>query len=551
MFANRVAVNTLIDQLGAESYDPEVLRVVAKFANGSRLGQFLIGKPQLGVTGTIADSYVPPETPGAVPYITTKQVAGLFAYAEDCKYITSDADKKWKKCRVRDGAILINKSGNVGAAAILRIPGHKHVNSVSDIINIALKDGVDTGFLVVFLNSPYGQKQLQRLSGGAVFDHVSIYAIPEIRLFTPSSHAQTYIGEKVRLAERLQSRSRHQIRCVTTAVEALNENRVSEDEMLELLRTNNVQGIEELRSLSFGSEQRLRVAVQDRYSRVPRHEVIDRINAEAYSVEHLENARRLESCRLPKRFLREVVREPINNSIRNISDEYGQHDASVPMFRPADIEDIWLNPETAPHLRTSFEELHKKARVFPGDIVMGAAGSVAIVGRVPSTVQYGNINGSCARIAPLKGSEGYLLIYLASRMAKLSLMRLAVGSVQKHLNLEDIPTIQVVWPGEQVRQEIGRLVARAEKQRQIARSLIRAATSLVENLIDGKVSESELSHAQALLEKGDSEPDRAILARLYEGGIDENNTKSLFPDLDAYYQTIRQLGEAEPVEEAV
>lgn len=207
MFAKRYSPDELIDIIAAPSYSPEIINYVKKVASEPFLSQFLSQKPKLGITGTIAKDYVEGDTKDAVPYVSTKQVKGLHAYIDDAKYISKEADIEWAKCRVEDGDIIINKSGNVGAAAVLCCAPYAYANSVSDIINIKLAKNseIDRDYLVVYLNSPYGQKQLQRLSGGAIFSHVSLHAIPDIRIFHPDIKAQKYIGDKVRQAEQLRA----------------------------------------------------------------------------------------------------------------------------------------------------------------------------------------------------------------------------------------------------------------------------------------------------------------------------------------------------------
>jgi type I restriction enzyme S subunit len=140
MFAQKILANELIDILAAPSYSPELLSYVNKISDAVILKDFLIKKPKLGVTGAIAKDYVHRETPEAVPYISTKQVSGLYAYIEDAKFISMSADIEWEKCRVNDGDIVINKSGNVGAAAIVKANPYKYVNSVSDIISIEVDE---------------------------------------------------------------------------------------------------------------------------------------------------------------------------------------------------------------------------------------------------------------------------------------------------------------------------------------------------------------------------------------------------------------------------
>jgi restriction endonuclease S subunit len=205
MYSSFVNSEDLIDILAPGSYSPEILEATHATRGCPLLGPMLAGDPRLGITGTIQNAYVSEDYPGAVPYITTKQIDGPTVYPVDCKFIHKEADKVWAKCRVLDGDILICKSGKVGSAGLLRTLGYSHCNSVSDVINIRLSQScrIDPYYLVLFLNSRWGQSQLQQQSGGAVFDHVSIYAIPELRIKSHDPETLCAIGNKVRKAERL------------------------------------------------------------------------------------------------------------------------------------------------------------------------------------------------------------------------------------------------------------------------------------------------------------------------------------------------------------
>ena len=199
--------------------------------------------------------------------------------------------------------------------------------------------------------------------------------------------------------------------------------------------------------------------------------LFNRINAEANAPELVENARALQRCGMTLEPLGGQVTAPINNSIRDIEGELDTPGAIIPMFRPADIDGFFVNPDSAPKLDAAFEAVHEKARVHPGDIVLAVAGTVAAAGRVPSWVAYGNVNGSCARIKPKPVVDGYLLAYLNSVYGFRSLMRLAVGSVQKHLNLEDLPEVAVPQPAASILSFIGDKVRQAERLRSRVKTL--------------------------------------------------------------------------------
>ncbi|MEZ6152871.1 MAG: hypothetical protein R3C09_22460 [Pirellulaceae bacterium] len=78
-------------------------------------------------------------------------------------------------------------------------------------------------------------------------------------------------------------------------------------------------------------------------SRVTTSLLFDRLNAESNAPEMLAADRRVQLSGLPTATLGQLVTSPINNSIRNVSDQYDVEGANVPLFRPADIQGIWLN----------------------------------------------------------------------------------------------------------------------------------------------------------------------------------------------------------------
>lgn len=195
-----------------------------------------------------------------------------------------------------------------------------------------------------------------------------------------------------------------------------------------------------------------------------------RLNAEAYSPDHLAADRQMGGSGLPVPDLSTFVTSPINNSIRDVSAYLDIPGAQIPMFRPADIADGWCSLDSAPRLPATFEAGHAKSRVVPGDIVIGIAGSIGVVGRVPSGIAHGNINGSSARLSLESQDAGYMLAYLSGRFGQSAMLRFAVGAVQRHLNLEDLPGIAVAKPDLRVRRYIGVKIQQAEALRERARA---------------------------------------------------------------------------------
>ncbi len=218
----------------------------------------------------------------------------------------------------------------------------------------------------------------------------------------------------------------------------------------------------------------------------------DRLAAESNAPDFADCARKLANCGMAVRRLGEIVTAPINNSVRNVADAYRDDDGTIPLFRPVDMKGAWLDPDSALRVSTEFESQHAKARVVPGNIVIAAAGTVARAAQVPVGVEYGAINGSCARVVVPDEVEGYVLSYFCSRYGFLSLMRWAVGSVQKHLNLVDLPRVLVPWPDDAVLRYIGDKVHRAERFRRTSRELSQSALLLVDLFLESIERASEI-----------------------------------------------------------
>ncbi|QTA78690.1 Restriction endonuclease domain-containing protein [Desulfonema limicola] len=235
--------------------------------------------------------------------------------------------------------------------------------------------------------------------------------------------------------------------------------------------------------------------------RIKSSELLGQLNSEAYAPHHIKFAKIIKKSGLDVRQLGDIVSKKINNSIRNISGQLDSNEGKIPMFRPADISNGTLSVETAPLLTEDFESKHEKARVFSGDLVLGIAGSVGVVGRVPQSVKHGNINGSSARITTNSDlKSAYLLAYIQSKYGQSSLLRYCVGSVQKHLNLEDLPSVTIAYPKNNVIIYIGDKVRQAERLRECAKALEQNFNNELIQIynvaFNGQVDERKYSHVK-------------------------------------------------------
>lgn len=507
MFAKRYPAAELIEIIAAQSYSPELVSYVKKVDHHPKLAKYLSAKPKLGITGTIAKDYVEATTPNAVPYISTKQVKGLHAYIDDAKYISKQADIDWKKCRVEDGDIIINKSGDVGAAAVLCCHPFKYVNSVSDIISIKLSSvaPIDRDFLVVFLNSPYGQKQLQRLSGGAIFSHVSLHAIPNINVFSANLQAQKYIGDKVRQAERLRAWAGS---TQNVAMAAMPSFKATISHYL-------------------GSSFRVPLV----------HVGAARLDSQFSHPDHraLDAAMKKNGCKA------------LGKIATPVTDSWDKKELKT--FLYYEIGGLNIANGTIAPVETTTAEAPSRATtaVKQGDVLVSTVRPNRrnvgfVIEDVEEQPMVATSGFSVLRFSSLKEAAFYHA-WLRTDDATSQLMRWNSGSTYPAID-EDVPLY--IWVPEfdpTLRESLGKDLLDAHFALWLSSKLTVAAKLLVEVLIEGQLDESLLIAAQDGQQAGNDSLDRGILTRLKTDGVDGQG-QPLFPDIDQLYDLLSQTEQA-------
>jgi len=512
MFAKRYSPVELIDIIAAPSYSPEIINYVKKVASEPFLSQFLSQKPKLGITGTIAKDYVEADAKDAVPYVSTKQVKGLHAYIDDAKYISREADIEWAKCRVEDGDIIINKSGNVGASAVLCCAPYTYANSVSDIINIKLakNSAIDRDYLVVYLNSPYGQKQLQRLSGGAIFSHVSLHAITDIRVFHPDIKAQKYIGDKVRQAEQLRAWAKR----LEISVEHL---LISNEEYLSGCNT-----------------------AETRVSRPQLNDLSNRLDPKYYGNKAIAVHR---FARKTGRVLGGLIK-----SVANGFEERSFIEEGLPYITVSEVSSGRLNAQAAPKISKSVD-VPAKAIIHESCVLVVRTGSIG------TAVKVHELDKDCAISSHLirlefddEETAAAVAVFLNSAAGKVLLHKISYGAVQPQIGQEELLALSIPEYVLNEKTKCLELLNNSELAIRASMNLTTTAKTLVETLIEGQLTEQQLIQAQQALEDGDNSLDQAILRKLSSEGYAIEGATPLFNDIDELYRLLASAAQAETEE---
>jgi type I restriction enzyme, S subunit len=144
---------------------------------------------------------------------------------------------------------------------------------------------------------------------------------------------------------------------------------------------------------------------------------------------------------IPLHHLTDPLR-PIVYGIVQAGDEFP---GGVPYIKTGDLPE--LDPLSLSRTSPQIDEAYRRARVFPGDIVVAMRASIGTAVHVPRTLSTANLTQGTARIASRKGVDGrWLLHAFHTRAVQEQCSVRAVGTTFKTLNIWDLRRIQIPTP---------------------------------------------------------------------------------------------------------
>jgi type I restriction enzyme S subunit len=149
------------------------------------------------------------------------------------------------------------------------------------------------------------------------------------------------------------------------------------------------------------------------------------------------------------------------------------NDTGAFMVRAVDLGNPFIDKAKVVRVPTDVEIPYKRSRLEPGDLLISIAGTLGTIGLAPRFSAIANVNQSVARFrCGDRADSYYLAVYFLSALGQNLLAREAVGSVQQHLNLEDLPGVLVSCPELNIQQAIGNKVRKAERLRELAEAAL-------------------------------------------------------------------------------
>jgi type I restriction enzyme M protein len=149
----------------------------------------------------IDDASIYVEKKQGIPYILVKSITKEGINFENLKYIKQSlkSNNDVVKNTVDENSIVMTRAGNAGIAANVP-PDLKGAVASGFLINVRLKKDINPYYIVSFLNSEYGQMQLERIASGSILQSIRSSDLKKIKIILPPKEIQESIGNKLKEA---------------------------------------------------------------------------------------------------------------------------------------------------------------------------------------------------------------------------------------------------------------------------------------------------------------------------------------------------------------
>jgi type I restriction enzyme S subunit len=391
--------------------------------------------------------------------------------------------------------LIVSQDGSIGNAWVQtgRFWANNHVWIVS------IRPSIDIHAAATYLNCVY--PYWRGMTTGSVVPKVTAEALSLVPVVTAcwASDAQRYIGDKVRLAERLRERARSLRREL--------EDQLSIAALVAALSTND-----------------------QRANRVSTSDLSPRLDSKYYGSRSMA-----------------VLHAAATNSVsigslvEEVSNGFEHRDFAAdgtPYITVTEVSGGRLVLGTAPRLGAEVS-IPKKAQLDTCCALVVRTGSIGVAVPVFQEDTHAAISSHLIRLRFKTEEEAAVVAaFLNSEAGRVLQRKISYGAVQPQIGQDELLALPVPKTLLDSAESILELLTTEDAALRAAQRLTTSATLLVESLIEGKLTEADLSAAQKALESGDRGLDRAILQAFRQNG---NPAQPLIADLDGLYALLDEL----------
>jgi restriction endonuclease S subunit len=438
--------------LDAEYYKKEYLlndKITAKY-KAEKLKD-LISKIDVGFVGTMVKYY----TDKGIPLLQTKNINNFFVNDNERIQITKDFHNLLKKSQVNYEDILIARSGSFGKASIYL---KKEIINSSDIIIIRANElKINPYYLVAYLNSKSGVRQMLRFASGGLQGHVNLTILEELEVSILSHSFQQKIEDIVKSAhvKREQSQTLY---------------RQSEELLLETIGLKDFQPSQAGTNIKTFKESFLATG---------------RLDAEYYQPKYEE----IEHCikKLPFDIVENICSH-INYGTVPTS-PYSESSEGCPYIKGMNLKNLKITGKL--DRITNTEDLHDKFYTKEGDIVisqMGTVGDVGVISKEEENFLFASFTIRIRIKDKDKYNPYYVGLYIQNIAKEWYLLRnIAQASVRQNTDLPTIKNMYIPLIDVEIQCQIAELITQSFSLRRESERLLEDAKEMVEREIEGKI----------------------------------------------------------------
>lgn len=515
MFIQHASSDTLTTRLDASFYNPLGLKThkkILSFGNCFELSEIV--NPSRPITNGVRG---PSLEPSKYHLVRLQDCQNWVVRFDNCLTISEQQFKENKRCKLKVGDIVVAIGGYVGNASIVSDEQDAVIGQHSAVLS-ANPTVFDSHFLVAYLNTSLAENTFQRYVSGTVQAGINLEDLRSIIVPLPlSMGVQTYIGNKVRQAELL----------TVWAKQLLSQANYEFEESI--LWDSRV-----VKKVKFGrvSRSKLENRLDHRFNSIEKFKAIDLLVENNIKLEQLENVYGITAMVGWKGLTTEHYVDDGPWLLRGVefSDGVIDFDNLVMVERDKYLEQ---------------PQIHLKE----GDVALSKDGTIGKAIVIPKINREFAVGSTIARLRQIDETLDpyYLEHCLNHDFLQVQVESYATGVAQPHITQEWIAKLLI--PRVANEQEISTLIFKHHLAMNLAKALTNSSKWLVEALIEGQVTESQLTEAQQALEDGDNTKDRAILSKInYKGYLAEGG-KPMFTDLDKLYELLDEAKAAEDANE--
>lgn len=203
-----VSPKAITDRIDAQPFQPELVEMdelLAQYSDCVTIDEKLRRKRGMSGGATPLGANYLKE---GFRFIRTENVTPNWIDLSKVVYISAEDFKKLERSALEEDDVLLTITGALFGQSATVYPQCLPANISQHSVRMHFSKDVNPRYVSTYLNSKYGQAQIQMQKVGATRSAINYDGIKALKLPLPPRPVQTYIGDKVRLAERCRSRAR-------------------------------------------------------------------------------------------------------------------------------------------------------------------------------------------------------------------------------------------------------------------------------------------------------------------------------------------------------